>query len=42
MSASNYVHLDVLLVKKVTDKASLLVIDDGDREIWVPLVNRSK
>lgn len=37
MSASRYVHLDVLLVKKATDKALLLVIDGVDDEVWIPL-----
>lgn len=36
MSASNYVHLDVKLIKAETDKALLLVLED-DSEYWVPL-----
>lgn len=36
MSASDYVHLDVKLIKAETDKALLLVLDD-DSEHWVPL-----
>ena len=35
MSSSNYVHLDVQLVKKATDKALLCVIDG--EEVWLPL-----
>lgn len=36
MSASDYVHLDVKLIKAETDKALLLVMDD-DSEHWVPI-----
>jgi hypothetical protein len=36
MSASDYVHLDVLLIKKETDMAFLLVLEDDERELWVP------
>lgn len=37
MSASPWVHLDVLLVKKETEKAFLLVLDNDDQdEVWVP------
>jgi hypothetical protein len=35
MTASNYVHLDVDLVKRITDKAMLCVIDGED--VWLPL-----
>ncbi len=32
---SEYVHIDVALIKKVTNKALLAKI--GDKEIWLPL-----
>lgn len=35
MSASNYVHLDVAEIKKITDKAML--VDIEDEEVWIPL-----
>jgi len=37
MSAAGFVHLDVLLVKKSTGRAMLLVIDGVDGEHWIPL-----
>lgn len=37
MSASRWVHLDVLEIKKETDNAYLIVLDDDDRsEHWIP------
>lgn len=36
MNASRWVHLNVLLVKKATDKALLVVIDGEDEEVWLP------
>jgi hypothetical protein len=34
MSASGYVHLEVDEIKKETDKAFLVVVDD--EEVWLP------
>ena len=36
MSASQWVHLDVLLVKKATPEAFLLTIDGIDEDHWIP------
>lgn len=36
MSASRWIHLDNVTVKKVTDKAMLLVLDD-EEEHWIPI-----
>lgn len=35
MSASSWVHLDVAVVLRETDKAFLLRLDDGE-EVWIP------
>lgn len=35
MSMSDYVHLDVDVILRVTDAAMLLRI--GDEEVWIPL-----
>ena len=35
MSASNWIALDVELIKKITDKAMLVVVDG--EEHWLPL-----
>ena len=34
MSASGWIHVDIELIKKETEKAFLIVVDDND--IWVP------
>jgi hypothetical protein len=36
MSASRWIHLDNVTVKKKTDRAFLLVLDD-DEEYWIPI-----
>jgi hypothetical protein len=36
VSASNYVHLEVERIQRVTDKALLLLLKDGE-EVWIPL-----
>ena len=35
-----WVHLDVTLVKRATDKAILVVLED-DEEVWLPLSQRA-
>jgi hypothetical protein len=35
MGASNWVHLDVDLIKSETDRAFLVVLEDGE-EVWLP------
>jgi hypothetical protein len=36
VSDSNWVHLDVELIVRETDKALLLRLEDGE-EVWIPL-----
>lgn len=36
MTASNYVDLAIETIKRVTDAAMLVELEDGD-EIWIPL-----
>lgn len=36
MSASNYVHLDVEVIVRETEKAFLLRLESGE-EVWVPI-----
>ncbi len=35
MSASGWVHIDVERIKKITEKAMLVTLEDGD--LWIPL-----
>lgn len=35
MSASRYIHLDVARIERETDKALLLILEDGE-EVWMP------
>lgn len=35
MSASRYIHLDVARIERETDKAFLLILEDGE-EVWIP------
>lgn len=35
MGQSNWVHLDVTLIKRETEQAFLLVLEDGN-ETWIP------
>jgi hypothetical protein len=35
MSASNYVHIDVVEILKETERALLVAMDDGE-EFWIP------
>lgn len=37
MSVSGWVHIDVLLIRKATDKAILCAVDGVDGEHWIPL-----
>ncbi len=33
---ATWVHLDILLIKKETDKAFLCVIDGAEEDVWIP------
>lgn len=35
MGASNWVHLDVIVISRETEKAFLVVLDSGE-EVWLP------